>query len=103
MVIGVLLAYLPGRFASGGFGFSFAILAGVWGTGLVFLLLGLAFLLFFRQSGSATVVDHYFMASILPISRSVADENFLAIAITEHRVHTDGGGEIQLCHNPCVY
>lgn len=64
VVIGVLIAAVLGRFASGGFGFSFATLAGAWGTGLVFLLLGLAQLLFFRNVGSANVVDQYFMALV---------------------------------------
>ena len=62
MVLGVLGATLLGRVVPGGFGISFLDLAGAWGTGLVFLLLGLAFLLFFRNTGSAAVVDHYCMA-----------------------------------------
>jgi hypothetical protein len=39
-------------------------LAGAWATGLIFLLLGLAFLLFFRNVRSTTVVDHYLMALV---------------------------------------
>lgn len=62
VVIGVLIASLLGLFAPGGFGFFFAILAGVWGTGLLFLLLGLALLRFFRNVRSAVVVDHFLMA-----------------------------------------
>jgi hypothetical protein len=64
VVIGVLIAVLLGRFTSGGFGFSFVTLAGAWGTGLLFLLLGLAFLLFFRNVESATVVEHYLTALV---------------------------------------
>jgi hypothetical protein len=64
VVIGVLIASLLGWFASGGFGFYFATLAGAWGTGLLFLLLGLAQLLFFRNVGSANVVEQYFMAFV---------------------------------------
>lgn len=62
VVIGVLVASLLGYFGSRGFGFSFAILAGVWGTGLLFVLVGLILLLFFRNVRSAIVVDRYFMA-----------------------------------------
>jgi hypothetical protein len=62
VVIGVLIASLLGHFESRGFGFFFAILAGVWGTGLLFVLLGLAQLLFFRNVRSAVVVDHYLVA-----------------------------------------
>ena len=61
-VIGVLIAALLGRFAPGGFGFYFLTLAGAWATGVVFLLLGLAFLLFFRNIASANVVEQYLMA-----------------------------------------
>jgi hypothetical protein len=64
VVIGVLIASLLGRFDSGGFGFYFETLAGAWGTGLLFLLLGLAQLLFFRNVRSANVVDQYFMALV---------------------------------------
>ncbi|MDQ2901980.1 MAG: hypothetical protein ABI456_23995 [Ktedonobacteraceae bacterium] len=64
VVIGVLVASFLGSFEPRGFGFFFAILAGVWGTGLLFLLLGLVLLLFFRNVRSAVVVDHYFMALI---------------------------------------
>lgn len=64
VVIGVLIASLLGRFDSGGFGFYFETLVGAWGTGLLFLLLGLAQLLFFRNVGSANVVDQYFMALV---------------------------------------
>jgi hypothetical protein len=64
VVVGVLIAYLLGRIAPGGFGFSFATSAGAWGTGLIFLLVGLVQLLFFRNVRSANVVDHYFMALV---------------------------------------
>jgi hypothetical protein len=62
VVVGVLIAALLGRFAPGGFGFYFLVLAGAWGTGMVFLLLGLVFLLFFRNIESANVVDQYLRA-----------------------------------------
>ena len=62
IVIGVVIAVLLGRFAPGGFGFYFFTLAGAWGTGLIFLLLGLVFLLFFRNIESANVVEQYLMA-----------------------------------------
>jgi hypothetical protein len=64
IVIGVLIAVLLGRFASGGFGFSFLTLAGAWGTGVLFLLLGLTFLLFFRNVESANVVEQYLTALV---------------------------------------
>lgn len=62
IVIGVLIAVLLGFFDPRGFIFFFAIMAGVWGTGLLFLLVGLAFLKFFRNVRSAIVVDDYLMA-----------------------------------------
>lgn len=61
-VVGVLTASLLGLFESRGFGFFFAILAGVWGTGLLFLLLGLIQLWFLRNVRSAIVAEHYFTA-----------------------------------------
>ena len=64
VVIGVLIASLLGLFDSREFGFFFEILAGVWGTGLLFLLAGLAQLLFFRNIRSAVVVDHYLIALV---------------------------------------
>jgi hypothetical protein len=64
IVIGVLIAVLLGRVASGGFVFSLLTLAGAWGTGLLFLLLGLTFLLLFRNSESANVVEHYLTALV---------------------------------------
>lgn len=62
VILGLLLAYLLERGTSGGFGSSFVTLAGAWGTGLVFLLLGLVQLLFFRNVESAKVVESYFLA-----------------------------------------
>lgn len=62
IIIGLLVASLLARSSPGGFGFYFETLAGAWGTGLVFLLMGLAQLLFFRNIASANVVDHYFRA-----------------------------------------
>ena len=71
VVIGVLLAVLLGRYASGGFGFSFVTLAGAWGTGLLFLLLGLVFLLFFRNIDySVTNFIPLPIAHINPLSKA---------------------------------
>ncbi|MBO0792280.1 MAG: hypothetical protein J2P36_15230, partial [Ktedonobacteraceae bacterium] len=64
IVAGLLLASLLGLMVPGGFDFSFPVSAGAWGTGLVFLLLGLAQLLLFRNVESARVVDHYFTAFV---------------------------------------
>jgi hypothetical protein len=62
VVIGVLTASLLGYLESGRFGFYFAILAGAWGTGLLFLLAGLVILLFFRNVRSAVVAEHFLSA-----------------------------------------
>lgn len=71
VVVGLLIAALLGLFfPSPGFGFFLAILAGAWGTGLIFVLVGLTFRLFFRNVRSAIVVDRYLM--------SLANQDYLA-------------------------
>ncbi|HLI87409.1 MAG TPA: hypothetical protein VKV37_01895 [Ktedonobacteraceae bacterium] len=64
IVIGVLIAFLLARSNPGRFGFYFVTLAGAWATGLIFLLLGLTQLLFFRNVNSASVVDNYLRALV---------------------------------------
>ena len=64
VVIGVLLASLLGHFEPRGFGFFFVVLAGIWGTGLLILLVGLVLRRFFRNVMSAIVADRYFMALV---------------------------------------
>ncbi len=67
-----------------------AVMPGKWGQDIAGFALK-------RRSGSLLVKLFAF-----PISRYLADETILAIAITVHGEHADGGGEIQPCHRPCV-
>ena len=70
VVVGALVALLLGFFIPRGFGFFFAITAGGWGTGLIFVLVGLVQLRFFRNVKSAAVIENYLMA--------LANQNYAA-------------------------